>query len=131
MAKMKYILNGIEGLSAISKAYGVPVRTLRARMDKGQTLAQAAGVAPKPKKPKTIRWNGLEGVAAIAEHLGVCESTVYYHIKQQGSIEAGIETVIYNKEHGSSKNHKSISKQVGVRKPTAVNAAWKLALGMA
>ncbi|HCG7330446.1 hypothetical protein P3551_21240 [Vibrio parahaemolyticus] len=70
-----------------------------------------------------------QAVAAAAKELNIAESTVYKYIKMQGSLEAAIAFVKYNRIVGNRKNWKT-SETVGVRYPFLMAKLWRIALGI-
>ncbi len=75
------------------------------------------------KSSKTI------AIAKAAKELGTTESNIYKYIKREGSLEAAIAVIKYNKLVGAKKNCKTVATR-GIRYPFLMNKLWRIALGI-
>ncbi|UTZ44522.1 hypothetical protein [Vibrio campbellii] len=70
-----------------------------------------------------------QAVANAAKENDVCVATIYKYIKQQGSLEAAVAFIQYNKVVGRRKNWKT-DETIGIRYPFLMPKLWRLALGI-
>ncbi|HCH5089418.1 hypothetical protein [Vibrio parahaemolyticus] len=132
-----YELDGHKGQSAIAKAFGVPLGTLKSRLRNGKTIREAVHFVDGRENNcgvATHEWKGIKGVNNIAKAIGTTHTTIYKHLTAGCTIDEAVAKV--QKSHKRAEQvrklrAKSTAKpieQVGIKKPTEVPELWRLAL---
>lgn len=106
----------------LSRKCGIPAVTIKSRVAKGMSIDEAVKHVDLRKNNKgliTHRWNGHNGVPAIAKALGVSKATVYTHLKKTGGD--------INKAAESIKGEYKVERA----SPMASLGLWSTALGLA
>ncbi|EJG2254659.1 hypothetical protein OH966_002912 [Vibrio parahaemolyticus] len=134
-----YELDGHKGQSAIAKAFGVPLGTLKSRLRNGKTIREAVHFVDGRENNcgvATHEWKGIKGIDNIAKAIGTTHTTIYKHLKAGCTLDEAVAKV--QKSHKRAEQvrklrAKSTAKpieQVGIKKPTELNQLWKMALGV-
>lgn len=137
MAECIYSYQGIHGLNAISKHFGIPKGTLSTRIYKmGMTISEAVDCDNQYGKCKH-EYQGVKGMKNIAELVGIPYQTLYYRLSNgmtlEEAIAVGKRNMYPRKRNESGKRKEQVRKQAiqeGIRHPDLLDGHWKLALGM-
>ncbi|ARC92832.1 hypothetical protein B6A42_13215 [Vibrio coralliilyticus] len=134
-ATQAYEFNGVRGLSAIAKANGVPLGTLKGRIRKGLTLEQAIRTGDLRELnagQSEHEWNGAKGVREIAKKVGVSQQTIFNYLKQGRTIDQAVACIKASKAKVvNARKPKRVSKKtVGIKFPDLMSPVWRLALGI-
>lgn len=130
-----YEYNGYRGLSAIAKAYQIPLGTLKGRINRGLTLEEA--LSNKDFRDSNggtpiYEWNGIRGISAIAKKVGISEMAIYVHLRKGEDITQAISSILATKAKvaKAKKAPRPKVQHVGIKKPDMMNNTWRLALGV-
>lgn len=138
MAKHIYSYQGIHGLNAISKHFGIPKPTLYTRISKmGMTIEEAVTCELQYGKQSKHEYQGVKGMKNIVKLVGIPYQTLYYRLSigmtLEEAIAAGAQKMYPRARNESGKRTEQSRKQAiqeGIRHPDLLDGHWKLALGM-
>lgn len=138
MAECIYSYQGVHGLNAISKHFGIPKPTLSTRVNKmGMTIEEAVTCEPQYGKQLKHEYQGVKGMKNIAELVGIPYGTLNYRMSSgmtlEEAIAAGAQKMYPRKRNESGKRTEQARKQAiqeGISHPDLLDGHWKLALGM-
>ncbi|MGL1097573.1 hypothetical protein ACSTD2_18915 [Vibrio vulnificus] len=126
-----YTYNGIQGLSNIAEAYGIPLGTLKGRVRNGKTLHEAIYMEDSRKFNSGTaihEWNGIKGIKNIASAIGVSGMCLYKHMQSGKTLEEAVNKILKGKK--SKVSTVKPKQTVGIRVPDQLSPFWRLALGM-
>ncbi|MGL1099080.1 hypothetical protein ABMX80_07725 [Vibrio vulnificus] len=126
-----YTYNGIQGLSNIAKAYGIPLGTLKGRVRNGKTLHDAIYMEDSRKfntGTAIHEWNGIKGIKNIADAIGVSGMCLYKHMQSGKTLDEAVNKILKGKK--SKVSTVKPKQTVGIKVPDQLSPFWRLALGM-
>lgn len=125
-----YTYNGIQGLSNIAEAYGIPLGTLKGRVRNGKTLHEAIYMEDSRKFNSGTaihEWNGIKGIKNIASAIGVSGMCLYKHMQSGKTLEEAVNKILKGKK--SKVSTVKPKQTVGIKVPDQLSPFWRLALG--
>ncbi|MBU2898030.1 hypothetical protein [Vibrio hepatarius] len=130
-----YEYNGYRGLSAIANAHQIPLGTLKGRVRRGLSIAEAIchrDLREFNTGEAVYEWRGEKGIRAIAKKAGVSQMAIFSHLKHGKDLDQAIESILKTKAK-VIKNKKAPDvqeKHLGIKRPDMMSATWRLALGV-
>lgn len=92
-----YSINGINGIPAIAKHYGLPVQLIHHRLASGESLKKAVS-RPKESIVKH-RYKGLNGVIEICEHYGLSRQAINRQLNRGKTISESVEYLLSRRQY--------------------------------
>ncbi|ELA9711025.1 hypothetical protein RG007_000295 [Vibrio parahaemolyticus] len=134
-----YELGGHKGQSAIAKAFGIPLGTLKSRLRNGKTIREAVHFVDGRENNSGTpmhEWKGIKGIENIANAIGTTHTTIYKHLREGCSLDEAVTNIKKSKARAEqvrklrAKSKAKPIEMVGIKKPTYTNPLWQMALSV-